>query len=147
VITSSIFHRPLLAVNASIEQDHWMPQTETPREIDYLPSRHLAGRVIRRFEVFDTNTLKTVQPKLELLVGAEVTAASCSDRVVVRIWTLACEVVLNLERTGRVEWIEDAGQGRGNASPTARVLLDDGGVLDLRERGRTKRTTVSLVAR
>jgi hypothetical protein len=124
-----------------------MPSVQSPREIDDLLARHLVGRSIRNLQVLGVNSLKTVTPHPDALVGAEVRSAHCTDRVVT-ISTAAHTVRIDLQRTGRIAWLKDADlwqASSGARQPSARLLLDDGTGLDLTEPAKTKRISVSLL--
>lgn len=124
-----------------------VPPVQSPRDISDLLAAHLVGRSIRQLQVLGINSLKTITPSPDVLVGEQVHSASCEERVIV-ISTSACEVRLNLQRTGSVKWLKraDAWQvSSGIPLPSARLLLDDGSGIDFTEPAKTKRITVSLL--
>jgi hypothetical protein len=73
-------------------------------------------------------------------------AAGREERVIT-ISTTACEIRVDLQRIGRVTWLEnaDAWQLSSGVPPTVRLLLDDGSGLDFTESAKTKRVAVSLL--
>jgi hypothetical protein len=125
-----------------------VPSLQTPREIDKLLSTHLVGRSIRQLQVLGVNSLKTVMPHPDALVGAEVRSAHCEDRIIT-ISTPAHKIRIDLQRTGRVAWLSEAGPWQVSSRaplPSVRLLLDDGTGLDLTEPAKTKRISVSLLS-
>jgi hypothetical protein len=125
-----------------------MPLVQSPREIDELLASHLVGRSIRQLQVLGVNSLKTVSPHPDVLVGAEVRSAHCEDRIIT-ISTSAHKVRIDLQRTGRLAWLSIAEAWRASSRaplPSVRLLLDDGTGLDLTEPAKTKRISVSLLS-
>lgn len=123
-----------------------VPPVQSPREIDELLAGHLVGRSIRQLQVLGVNSLKTVTPHPDVLVGAEVRSAHCEDRIIT-ISTAAHKVRMDLQRTGRVAWLRDAAAWQASSRaplPSVRLLLDDGTGLDLTEPAKTKRISVSV---
>jgi hypothetical protein len=123
-----------------------VPYLQPPHEIDELLAVHLVGRSIRQFQVLGVNSLKTIMPHPDVLVGAEVRRAHCTGRIIT-ISTAGHEIRIDLQRTGRVSWLSKADAWQVSSRtplPSARLLLDDGTGLDLTEPAKTKRITVSL---
>jgi hypothetical protein len=126
-----------------------MPSVQSPREIDDLLAGQLVSRSIRQLQVLGVNSLKTVAPSVGELVGEQVRNARCEERVIT-ISTVAYEIRVDLQRTGRVTWLNSADTWQvssGVPLPTVRLLLDDGSGLDFTEPTKTKRVTVSLLPR
>jgi hypothetical protein len=124
-----------------------VPSVQSPCEINDLLVAHLVGRSIRNLQVLGVNSLKTVMPTADALIGEQVRIARCEERVIV-ITTTAYEIHIDLQRTGRLTWLKSADPWQvssGVPLPSARLLLDDGTGLDLTEPARTKRITVSLL--
>ena len=124
-----------------------MPSVQSPRDIDDLLAGQLVGRSIRQLQVLGVNSLKTVTPPAEALVGEQVRRARCEERVI-GISTTAYEIRIDLQRTGRVNWLESGNTWRmssGVPVPSVRLLLDDGTGLDFTEPAKTKRITVTLL--
>ena len=124
-----------------------VPSVQSPREIDGLLAGQLVGRSIRQLQVLGVNSLKTITPSADALVGERVRSAHCEERVIV-ISTTAYEVRIDLQRTGRVTWLKSADVWQvssGVSLPSMRLLLDDGSGLDFAEPARTKRISVSLL--
>ena len=122
---------------------------QTAREIDDLLAEQLIGRSIRQLQVLGVNSLKTVTPFVAELVSEQVVSTRCEGRVIA-VSTAAYEIRVDLQRTGRVTWLEgaDAWQvSSGVPLPTVRLLLDDGTGLDFTEPAKTKRITVSLLSK
>lgn len=125
-----------------------MPSVQPSSEIDDLLAGQLVGRSIRQLQVLGINSLKTIAPPVEKLIGEHVEGARCLQRVVV-ISTTAFEIRVDLQRTGRVTWLETAEPWQHSSRmplPTTRLLLDDGSGLDFTEPAKTKRIAVSLVS-
>jgi len=121
---------------------------QSPREIDELLADQLVGRSIRQLQVLGVNSLKTVTPGPDELVGEQVRSAHCEERVVI-ISTAAYRVRIDLQRTGRVTWLSSADAWRASSGvslPSVRLLLDDGTGLDLTEPAKTKRISVSVLS-
>lgn len=124
-----------------------MPSVQSPREIDDLLADQLVGRSIRQLQVLGVNSLKTIAPSVDELVGEQVQSARCEERVIA-IWTTGYEIRLDLQRTGRVTWLKSADPWQlssGVPLPTVRLLLDDGSGLDFTEPAKTKRVAVTLL--
>ena len=124
-----------------------MPSVQSPSEINDLLAEQLVGRSIRQLQVLGINSLKTISPPAEELVGEHVISVRCEERIVV-ISTTAFEIRVDLQRTGRVMWLARAEAWQlssGIPLPTTRLLLDDGSGLDFTEPAKTKRIAVSLV--
>ena len=118
-----------------------MPSVQSPREIDGLLAGQLVGRSIRQLQVLGVNSLKTVSPSADELVGEHVRSARYEERVIA-ISTTAFEIRIDLQRIGRVIWLEEADAWQlssGVPLPTVRLLLDDGSGLDFTESAKTKR--------
>lgn len=111
--------------------------------------RRLHGHEIAALQVLGINTLKSVSPLPEALVGETVTGSEVAGRTF-RIVTAHYEVTIDLQRTGKVVWLDTAqpyGLVPGSARPTARLLLAGGIGFDLTEPAKTKRITVTLADR
>jgi hypothetical protein len=107
------------------------------------------GQVIDLLQVLGVNSLKTIDPPTDDLVGTIITASSVSGRTF-RLATQAFEVTVDLERTGKVVWL-DAIQpyqfSPGALRPTVRLSLQGGSGIELTEPAKTKRITVRLSRR
>jgi len=126
----------------------FMPAVQSPRDIDDLLAGQVVGRSIRQLQVLGVNSLKTVTPPADVLVGEQVHSARCEERVI-GISTTAYEIRIDLQRTGRVTWLKSADSwlmSSGVPLPSARLLLDDGSGLDFTEPAKTKRITVTLLS-
>jgi hypothetical protein len=98
--------------------------------------------------VFGINSLKSLLPMPEAITGEVVTAAEIADRIVA-VRTASHSIAFDLQRTGRLIWLESAEPYRliaGASRPMVRLLLADGSGLDLTEPAKTKRITVTLAA-
>lgn len=111
--------------------------------------RRLHGQEIAGLQVLGINTLKSVLPLPEALVGEPVTGSEVAGRTF-RLVTADYEITVDLQRTGKVVWLDAAQPYRfvpGSARPTVRLLLADGTGVDLTEPAKTKRITMTLATR
>jgi hypothetical protein len=126
-----------------------MPSVQSPGEINDLLAAQLVGRSIRQLQVLGINSLKTISPSADKLVGEQVHDARCEERII-DISTTGYEIRVDLQRTGRVTWLQTAvawQMSSGVPLPTVRLLLDDGSGLDFTEPAKTKRVALSLMPR
>jgi len=108
----------------------------------------LHGRKIAGLQVLGINSLKSVSPMPETVTDQVVTASEIADRVVT-IRTASHCIAFDLQRTGRLVWLDSAEPClivAGANRPSVRLLLADGSGLDLTEPAKTKRITVTLAA-
>jgi hypothetical protein len=124
-----------------------MRQAPVSQDVQQVRER-VAGRKIASFRVYGVNSLKTLDPPIDDLVGDEVVdlvPQEGTSRV-----EMICRdhnVDIDLARTGRLTTLPDAGPwspSNGGPMPTARVIFDDGSGLDFREPAKTKRIAFSL---
>ncbi|RNI00956.1 hypothetical protein EEZ25_18270 [Micromonospora aurantiaca] len=109
----------------------------------------LQGEEIATLQVLGINSLKSTTPLPEALVGDTVESTSVENRVVA-ITTTRYAIVFDLQRTGKLVWLDGVQpylMVAGSLRPTARLLLASGRGLDLTEPARTKRITVTLTTR
>ncbi|WP_424705910.1 hypothetical protein [Kitasatospora acidiphila] len=109
----------------------------------------LKGQQIAALQVLGINSLKSLSPSPEALVGEVVVAADIDERTI-SINTASHLILFDLQRTGRVVLLEAAEPYRlvvGAVRPTVRLLMSDGSGLDLTEPAKTKRITVTIAAR
>jgi len=122
-----------------------VPSIQTAQEIrDIL--RRLEHDSIRAVQVLGINSLKSISPLPEDLIGARVTRTAVDDRILT-IDADAFRISVDLQRTGRLVWLPSADAYRaiaGDSRPTLRLLLASGAGLDLTEPAKTKRITVTL---
>ena len=108
---------------------------------------HLVGESVAEFQVLGVNSLKSVRPSPDDLAGARITGVSAAERILtLRIGAFITSV--DLQRTGRVQWLVTAEPARiGHTSlPTARLILQSGSGLDFTEPAKTKRISVTINA-
>lgn len=101
---------------------------------------------IAELQVLGINSLKSLSPMPDALAGQTVTATEVATRVVA-IRTTDYQVVIDLQRTGRLIWLTKAQSYEfvaGASRPTVRILLAGGTGLDLTEPVKTKRITVAI---
>jgi hypothetical protein len=104
------------------------------------------GRVLTRVQVLGVNSLKTLEPPLSALEGANVVDTALEGRIAV-LTAGSVRMECDLQRTGKLVWRESAEPwdfGSPGVMPTLRLLFADGGGLDLIEPARTKRITLTL---
>lgn len=130
---------------ATVRDDAHMPNIQPPAEISAFLKR-LHGREIAELQVLGINSLKSLHPTPADLTGAVVTTTTTADRtftIHAGPYSIACD----LQRTGRLRWLESAEPYRFSAEssrPTARLVLSDGTGLDLTEPAKTKRIAVII---
>jgi hypothetical protein len=108
----------------------------------------LHGREIAFLQVIGINSLKSLSPMPAAVIGEVVTASEVADRIVT-VRTASHSIAFDLQRTGRLVWLDSAEPWRlvaGASRPTVRLLLADGSGLDLTEPTKTKRITLTLAA-
>lgn len=128
--------------------DAHMATIQSAAEIAPLLER-LKGKKIATFQVLGVNSLKTVSPLPEALVGEAVTEVDVVERII-NMHTTGHRISFDLQRTGRVVMLESAEPYRHAAAgsrPTVRLLMADGSGVDLTEPAKTKRITVTIVTR
>lgn len=111
-----------------------------------VPNR-LIGETVAELQILGINSLKSVTPSPLDLAGLKITEVSVTGRTLdIRMGAHAATV--DLERTGRLVWLDNAqpAQVGSRALPTARLLLRSGAGLDFTEPAKTKRITVTLRA-
>ncbi|MEV4630463.1 hypothetical protein AB0J90_29785 [Micromonospora sp. NPDC049523] len=108
----------------------------------------VAGKKIGSFRVYGINSLKTLDPPLDALVGDQVVDLLAKDDV--RRVELVCLdhiIDIDLARTGRLTALGEAGAwspAGGGSMPTGRLIFDDGTGLDFKEPAKTKRVTFAV---
>lgn len=128
-----------------------MPATKTSADgAKQVLEQHAVGRTVRDLTVLAINALKTLDPPLTSVVDGRIETVSVDDpqRLVIHLETV--DLIVNLERTGRLVWTPTLGPWTpcpGRVPPTARLLLDDGSGIDFKEPARTKRITLALARR
>lgn len=107
----------------------------------------LVGESVAQLQVLGINSLKSVTPSPSDLVGSEITSVGVADRVVT-VAMGAFAATVDLQRTGRLAWLDNAEPAQiGRPSlPTIRLLLRSGAGLDFIEPAKTKRIAVTLRA-
>jgi hypothetical protein len=121
------------------------PQS-TPEVLALL--ERLLDQSISQFQVLGINSLKSVLPAPQDLVGQPVTAVSAAGRTLtIELGKIAATV--DLDRTGRLLWLDTAAPAQiGQPSlPTLRLILESGSGLDFIEPAKTKRISVTLRVR
>jgi len=125
-----------------------MAAVQTADEIYSILAR-IHGQAIGALQVLGINSLKSIDPLPDALVGAAIVTSKVSERKFCLV-TDAFEVNVDLQRTGKVVWLDSAEpyrQSTGTVRPTARLVLQGGNGIDLTEPAKTKRITVSLSRR
>lgn len=107
----------------------------------------LHGRPIARLQVLGINSLKSLIPPVDALVGDIIEGCEVTGRVLT-IRTNDHLVAFDLQRTGKVVWRSSSEPFRLGTGPmpTVRMIMDDGSV-DLVEPAKTKRITVVVSER
>ncbi|MEU0083407.1 DNA-formamidopyrimidine glycosylase family protein [Streptomyces sp. NPDC006274] len=121
-----------------------LPEVEALRE--FLGS-HLVGRRIARVLPVAVSVLKTYDPPVSAVEGAQVTAVDRHGKWL-DVTAGGLHLVIHLARAGWLRWQDEipAAPPRPGKSPLAlRTVLAEGGGFDLTEAGTTKRLAVHLV--
>lgn len=110
--------------------------------------QRLVGESVSQFQVLGVNSLKSVLPTPQDLVGSTITAVS-ADEGDLTITLGDVSAAVDLQRTGRLVWLDAAPSARiGQPNcPTLRLILQSGSALDFTEPARTKRISVTLSSR
>lgn len=128
-----------------VRHDRQVAALQNFKQIHEILER-LNGQEIAGLQVLGINALKSLSPMPHELIGDIVVATVVSDRVFT-ISTDVHTIVVDLQRTGRLVWVDSAAPytlGAVTGRPTVRLLLADGSGLDLTEPAKTKRITVTL---
>lgn len=124
-----------------------MPSIQSAEQIQELLDR-LRGGEVAALQVLGINSLKSISPAPETVTGEVISGSNVTERIVT-VRTTNVTITFDLQRTGRLVWLESAEQYRsiaGVSRPTVRLLLSDGSGLDMVEPAKTKRIAVALVA-
>lgn len=122
-----------------------VPSIQSAEQIQEHLDR-LRGREIATFQVLGINSLKSLSPTPEDLIGEVIAESEVVERILT-VRTTNLSITFDLQRTGRLVWLESAAPYRptdGTSRPTVRLLLTDGSALDFTEPAKTKRITVTL---
>lgn len=109
---------------------------------------HVMGKKISFIQICGINSLKTLHPAPDDLVGCHVVDLVVDERR--RHLVLVADryrLFVDLARTGTAVPVADAtpwSVAGGGSMPTARVIFDDGTGLDFREPAKTKRVTFTI---
>ncbi|WGW13232.1 hypothetical protein LWF01_05550 [Saxibacter everestensis] len=120
-----------------------MASLQTADEITTTLER-LHGKRIVLLQVLGINSLKSLTPSVDVLVGETVETSEAVDRVLT-LRTGRHLIRFDLQRTGKVVWLrsnESFHLGAGSM-PTARLITEEGAI-DLTEPAKTKRITVTV---
>ncbi|MGI5147199.1 hypothetical protein ACQEVC_12590 [Plantactinospora sp. CA-294935] len=108
----------------------------------------VAGKKIESFRVYGVNSLKTLAPALDDLVGDQVVDLVAQDDA--RRVDVVCRdhvIAVELERTGKMAALREAAAwspAAGTPMPTGRMTFEDGTGFDFREPAKTKRITFAV---
>lgn len=125
-----------------------MAAAQTSSEIQAILAR-THGQSVVALQVLGINSLKSIDPPPDSLVGVMISTSTVSERTLCLV-VGAFEVRIDLQRTGKVVWldsVEPYQQKVGAARPTARLVLQGGNGIDFTEPSKTKRITVSILRR
>ncbi|MET8696578.1 hypothetical protein ABZV65_29050 [Streptomyces bauhiniae] len=125
-----------------------MATIQSAAEIASLLER-LNGKKIAELQVLGVNSLKSISPLPDALVGEAVAEVDVAERIIT-MHTASHRISFDLQRTGRVVMLESAEPYQhvaGVSRPTVRLLTADGSGVDLTEPAKTKRITVTIVTR
>lgn len=122
-----------------------MPSIQSAEQIQALLAR-LLDKEIATLQVLGFNSLKSLSPTLETVIGERILGSHVMDRIIT-VLTSNLSITFDLQRTGRLVWLESGEPYRliaGAPRPTVRLLLADGSGFDLTEPAKTKRIAVTL---
>lgn len=124
-----------------------MAAIQAQNEIQSLLAR-LEGHHVEMLQVFGINSLKSVSPVPGALVGEAIRATSV-DESRFTIDTENYQIVVDLQRSGKVVWLANAQPYTimAGSRPTDRLILANGQGMDLSEPVKTKRVTIALLDR
>ena len=107
--------------------------------------RRLIGRRLEGFAVHSPFLLRTVDPPLDALLGAEVREVRRLGKRIVLAFEGELYLVLHLMIAGRFRWRDAGAKGKPPARITLAELTFDNGTLVLTEAGTTRRASMHLV--
>lgn len=121
-----------------------MAEPQSTQEILSILER-IVGESVRQLQVVGLNSLKSIAPSPQDLTGSTIARVSAIGRIV-RIDLGGFHATFDLQRTGRLVWLDTAGPAQiGRPSlPTVRLLLGSGSAVDFAEPAKTKRISVTL---
>lgn len=125
-----------------------MPAIQTTDEIRAILGR-TEGQSITTLQVLGINSLKSMSPMPDALTDEFIESASVVDRVLT-ITTGRHQIVVDLQRTGKLVWLTTAAPysiAAGALRPTVRLILASGQGVDFTEPAKTRRITVTISAR
>ena len=127
-----------------------MPELPEVTALAEFLTRRATGRTVSRVDVVAFPALKTFDPPVSALHGAEIRGASRRGKfLLVELGPAGPYLVTHLARAGWLHWRDElpAAAPRPGKGPLAlRVHLDDGSGWDLTEAGTQKRLAVYVVA-
>lgn len=108
----------------------------------------VVGKIISSFRVYGINSLKTLDPSLDALIGDQIVdlLAQADGRRV----ELVCRdhvIDIDLARTGKLAGLDEASPWNlagGGPMPTGRLIFGDNTGLDFKEPAKTKRITFAV---
>ncbi|HEY3871734.1 MAG TPA: DNA-formamidopyrimidine glycosylase family protein [Actinocrinis sp.] len=128
-----------------------MPELPEVTALAEFLTRRATGRTVSRVDVVAFPALKTFDPPVSALAGAEVRGASRRGKfLLVELGPSGTLLVTHLARAGWLQWRDELpteAPRRGKGPLAVRVRLDDGSGWDLTEAGTQKRLAVYVVAR
>lgn len=109
--------------------------------------QQIVGELVRQVQILGANSLKSVTPTPQDFVGFKITSVQAVERSV-RIDLDHLSATFDLQRTGRLVWLDSAGPAQFGQSglPTVRILFESGSAVDFVEPAKTKRISVTLSA-
>jgi formamidopyrimidine-DNA glycosylase len=126
-----------------------MPELPEVTALAEFLTRRATGRTVSRVDVVAFPALKTFDPPVSALAGAEIRGASRRGKfLLVELAPPGLFLVTHLARAGWLQWrdeLPDATPRRGKGPLAVRVHLDDGSGWDLTEAGTQKRLAVYVV--
>lgn len=126
-----------------MRQDGLVALTQTADDIVSITGR-LIGRRITILQVLGINSLKSLTPPVDAVVGDTVEGVDVAERAFT-LRTSRHMITFDLQRTGKVLWLSSSDPFRAGSGPmpTVRLITNDGSI-DLTEPAKTKRITVMV---
>lgn len=129
------------AQHPAVREDGLMALAQTADDIESTIER-LYGRRITLLQVLGINSLKSLTPPADAVVGDTVEGIDVAARTLT-LRTSRHLITFDLQRIGKVVWLSSSDPFRVGCGPMPTVrLITDGGAVDLIEPAKTKRITV-----
>lgn len=131
------------AQHPAVREDGLVASAQTADDIESTIER-LNGTRITLLQVLGINSLKSLTPPVDAVVGDTVEGIDVAERTLT-LRTSRHLITFDLQRTGKVVWLGSSGPFRVGSGPMPTVrLTTNGGAVDFIEPAKTKRITVAV---